>query len=125
MNLEKKNVAVCLILSLITCGIYYLYWVYKMCEQMGELKHTGENDGVKVILLGIITCGIYTMYWTYQTSKDIYYAELDLGMTRVSDNSIINLVLSIFEFHVVAMCIMQASINDVIDELDNPSVHTA
>lgn len=58
-----------IILSLITCGIYSYYFIYKMaadvniaCEGDGE-----ETAGlVAFICLSFITCGIYAWIWYYK-----------------------------------------------------------
>ena len=56
-------------LSLITCGIYSYYFIYKMAY---DVNIACEGDGettcglVKFILLSMITCGIYAYYWYYK-----------------------------------------------------------
>lgn len=58
-----------ILLSLVTCGIYSYYFIYKMaadvnvaCEGDGE-----ETAGlVAFILLSFITCGIYAWVWYYK-----------------------------------------------------------
>lgn len=58
--IEQRNIALCIILSIVTCGIYGLYWIYKLTEDVNKL--TGDpnaTSGGMVILLGIITCNIY------------------------------------------------------------------
>lgn len=58
-----------ILLTIITCGIYGYYFIYKMahdvniaCEGDGE-----ETSGlVAFILLSFITCGIYSWIWQYK-----------------------------------------------------------
>ena len=58
-HIEQRNIALCIILSIITCGIYGLYWIYKLTEDVNTLKgDPNATSGGIVILLGIITCGI-------------------------------------------------------------------
>lgn len=57
----------CIILSLITCGIYGIYWEYCIVQD----SNTASNEpyatsGGMVILLSIVTCGIYGLYWGLQ-----------------------------------------------------------
>jgi hypothetical protein len=58
-----------ILLSLITCGIYGYYFIYKLAE---EVNIACEGDGeqtsglVAFILLSFITCGIYAYYWYYK-----------------------------------------------------------
>ncbi len=42
-----------ILLSIVTCGIYFLYWTYKVFEEMKE--HSGEGvGGVVGLVIGII-----------------------------------------------------------------------
>lgn len=69
-HIEQRNIALCIILSIITCGIYGLYWIYKLTEDVNTLKgDPNATSGGIVILLGIITCGIYMWYWLYKQGR--------------------------------------------------------
>lgn len=55
-------------LSIITCGIYGYYFIYKMAKDVNiACEEDGENTAglVKFIILSFITCGIYTWFWYY------------------------------------------------------------
>lgn len=66
---DDRGLVSYILLSLITCGIYSYYFIYKMaadvnvaCEGDGE-----ETAGlVAFILLSFITCGIYAWIWYYK-----------------------------------------------------------
>lgn len=113
----KKSIAVSIILSIVTCGIYMLYWIASITNDVGVIRHDNNyRSGGMVVLLTIVTCGIYGFYWYFTTSRDIYNVEQDLNM-RTSDNAVINLLLSIFGLSIVAIAIMQSSVNDLSDAL--------
>ena len=53
-----------------TCGIYGLYWLYTLTEDVNKL--TGDpnaTSGGIVILLSLVTCGIYSWYWLYKQGE--------------------------------------------------------
>jgi hypothetical protein len=55
---RERGVLFVILMSLITLGIYYLYWVYKSHEEIKE--HSGQGIGgvlglVIALLLGVIT----------------------------------------------------------------------
>lgn len=57
-----------IIFSIITCGIYSYWFIYKLAQDVNILcSEDGKNTGgiVKFILLSIITCGIYAWFWYY------------------------------------------------------------
>lgn len=56
------------LLTLITCGIYQLYWVHCVARDVniacfGDGKNTG--GAAAFFFFGILTCGIYDIYWWY------------------------------------------------------------
>ena len=91
-----KPIPIMLLLNIVTCGIYYIYWIYqtsveiKTCSEREDLNPTIE------ILLGIITCGLYFKYWYYKYGK-IVYKELPLkaGMNNTEDKTMVLVVIDI------------------------------
>lgn len=58
-----------IVLSLITCGIYGYYFLYKMAHDVNvACDGDGEQTSglVAFILLSMITCGIYAYIWYYK-----------------------------------------------------------
>lgn len=101
----NKNIVLCVILSIVTCGIYGLYWLWTINEAARTVNpNEWQTSGGMVILLFIVTCGIYSVYWNYKMGK-VFTA---IG---ASDNSVLYLVLSIFGLSIVNLCIMQDAIN--------------
>ena len=61
-----------ILLSLVTCGIYGYWFVYKMAQDTNTICEGDGNNTpglAAFILLSIITCGIYSIYWQYQLAK--------------------------------------------------------
>lgn len=61
--IKNWNIALCIVLSIITCGIYGIYWMYKASEKVAYVKqrNTGEVDSsssVLYLILGIVGFGI-------------------------------------------------------------------
>jgi len=58
-----------ILLSIITCGIYGYYFIYKMAHDVNiACSGDGESTGglVAFILLSLVTCGIYSWIWEYK-----------------------------------------------------------
>lgn len=65
---SPQGLASYIILSIITCGIYSYYFIYKMAHDVNiACEGDGENTSglVAFILLSLITCGIYAWFWYY------------------------------------------------------------
>ncbi len=67
--IKERNIFMFILLSIVTCGIYPLYFYYKLAEDMnivcdGDGERTTEY--IIAFLLSIITCGFYMFYWFYK-----------------------------------------------------------
>ena len=105
--MRRRSIARIIVLSIITCGIYYLVaWV----QIFSDINYAArENDtAITDLLLSIVTCGIWGIYCFWKYSKKLY----DMG---AEDNSLINVLLSVLGFPIISLCIMQSSINNLID----------
>ena len=101
----NKNIVLCVILSIVTCGIYGLYWMYTINEAARTVNpNEWQMGGGMVILLSIVTCGIFGLYWYYKMGK----AFMAVG---APDNSLLYLVQSTFGLGLVNLCIKQDAIN--------------
>ncbi|HWT73198.1 MAG TPA: DUF4234 domain-containing protein [Mobilitalea sp.] len=67
----KRDIVLCIILSIITCGIYSLYWFVVLTDDTNALVGEPDTSGIASLLLTIITCGIYGFYWAYRNGEKI------------------------------------------------------
>lgn len=107
---NQRNIAVCIILTLVTCGIYGIYWFIVLTDDVNESAGHFHTSGVVCFLLGIITCGIYTIYWAYKMGEGV-----DIIKTRSGRNSsntgIVYILLSIFGFGIITYALIQDTLN--------------
>lgn len=114
MKGENRSVVKLIILSVITCGIYYLYWQYKIAE---ELKLYLGDESIKpgLDLFLCIICAPYIIYWYYKYGKLVAEAQRYAGLPA-EDNSILYVILSIFGLVIVNAAIMQSSMNKLWEQ---------
>lgn len=111
--IKRRNIALCIIFSIITCGIYTMYWLVKINNEGKELADQKEfTSGGLVLLFTIITCGIYGIYWGYKAGE---MTDKMKGNPYGSTN-ILFLILSIFGLDIINYAIMQDAINKKLDE---------
>ena len=102
----------CIILSLITCGIYGIYWEYCIVQD----SNTASNEpyatsGGMVILLSIVTCGIYGLYWAYKNGNRMNAAMARAGLPCDTNKALLYVILNIFSLSIVTMALMQDDLN--------------
>ena len=65
-----RSIPLCILFTFITCGIYGIYWMIKMNDEINLLAgEPNATSGVMVFLFSIITCGIYGFYWLAQINN--------------------------------------------------------
>jgi hypothetical protein len=100
-----------IILSIITCGIYYLFW---QAREMGAVNYLLEDEKYnfwKWLLLTIITCGIYHIYYEYILAQSIMEVQRRLGRPVSGNLHILSVILAIVGLNIVADAIQQDEIN--------------
>lgn len=112
--ITRKSIATAIILSIVTCGIYGLYWLYQINDSVAQASGIQRMSGGVVLLLEIITCGLYGIYWAYIMGKDMQEAQARRNMP-ITDNSILYLVLSIFGLQIVNLALIQNDLNNMPD----------
>ena len=108
--LQNRNVVLAIILSLVTCGIYSIYWFIVMTDDANKVSGDNKTSGAMAFVFSLITCGIYELYWYYQMGKKLYTAGKNYGKD-IADNSVIYLVLGIFGLGIVSYALIQSDLN--------------
>ena len=69
---EPRNIAIAIILTIVTCGIYGIYWFIVLTNETNEAacEPNGTSGGI-AFLLTLVTCGIYGFYWAYKQGEKI------------------------------------------------------
>ena len=108
--MQKRSVLAVVLLTLVTCGIYQLYWYYVMAEDLNAKDSTKPEltNFVLAILLGVITCGIYLLYWLFR-----FYEKADAVLGK--SNLIIYFILSLFGFEIVSTALLQNDVNQFVE----------
>jgi hypothetical protein len=66
--IKKRSLVAVILLSIVTLGIYGLYWIYKLAKDTNTIC---EGDGHKTrgllfyFFIGLITFGIYNLVWIF------------------------------------------------------------
>lgn len=106
-----RSIPVSVILSILTCGIYLYYWVFKVNDEMNQISgDVKATTGGMVVLFMIITCGIYGYYWYYMMGCK----NDKINRSENGTSGILFLILGIFGLGIVNLAIMQDTINKTI-----------
>jgi hypothetical protein len=102
-----KNIALSLILTLVTCGLYNIYWQYQQILTLNDMLKEDKYHFWPWLLLSLVTCGLYHVYHEYRLSEDIAKV---CGRENRNDG-LIAIVLSVFGLSFIVDAIQQSHIN--------------
>lgn len=110
INLPDRSIVTCVILSLITCGIYGIYWFICLTDDANIASEENDTSGGLAFVLTLITCNIYGIYWAYRMGQKISAAGQKRNIV-VGDNAILYLILQLLGLGIINYCLMQNELN--------------
>ena len=108
-TVQQRNIALCIVLSVVTCGIYALYWFVCLTDDTNTAAGVEGTSGVLALVFTLITCGIYGLYWAYKCGEKLDKAKTDRGMSA-SNGGVLYLILYIFG-GIIAYALIQNELN--------------
>ena len=109
-GIQNRSIALAIVLSIVTCGIYGIYWMIKLNDEINQLAgEDSATSGIMVLVFTLITCGIYGLFWQYKMGERV-----DRIKGANGNSGLIFLVLSFFGLGIVGYCLMQDTINKSI-----------
>lgn len=107
---RPRSIPLCIVLSIITCGIYGIYWFVSLTDEVNEVTQEYDTSGIVAFLLSLVTCGIYSIYWGYKMGDKLDRARMRNNIPAGSF-PILFLVLNIFGLSIVTCAIIQSELN--------------
>ncbi len=106
-----SNIALDVILSVITCGIYWFFWQARQMRAINYLLGHERYSFWLWFFLTLITCGLYNIYYEYYMAQGIVEAQDSRGYLRSKDLPVLSLILTIIGLNIVTDAIQQNEIN--------------
>lgn len=110
----KLNIPLYLIFSLLTCGLFGLYWNYLQMEACNTMLKRTEFRFGRWLLFSILTCGIYLIYYQYQMGAAIVEIQRNRNVHVFESLPIVSVFTTIFGFSIVTDCVHQHEINKLV-----------
>ena len=110
-SVAPRSIALCIVLTIITFGIYGLVWMCRLNNDVNELAQDPiAPGGGTVVFLAIVTLGIYGLFWLYKMGQ-----KCDEIREINASSGILYLILGIFGLSIVSYALIQDSINKVLE----------
>lgn len=112
--IKQKSIVTCIILSIVTCGIYGIIWFINIVDDLNTASgDVNGQSGVMVFLLSLVTCNIYGLYWAYKAGEKVSIIRRRNGLSSDSNNGILYLILNLLGFGIVTYALVQTELNNV------------
>lgn len=112
--IKQKSIVTCIILSIITCGIYGIIWFINIVDDLNTASgDVNGQSGVVVFILTLVTCNIYGLYWAYKAGEKVSIIRQRNGLSSDSNNGILYLILNLFGLNIVTYALVQSELNNV------------
>ena len=86
-----RSIVVYILLNLVTFGIYGLYTVYSIAQDMNEMCDDDEHTGglLFFIVISLLTFGIYSLIWEYKIGNRVFRNAPQYGIMVRGDGTTI------------------------------------
>ena len=111
MRSGYRSIPAGIIFTLITCGIYNLFWNWHQMETCNELVGREEFAPGRVFLLSLVTCGIYFIYYQYCMGGVIVEIQRKRQVPPFENLPLLSLLLSLFGMSMIVDAIHQHELN--------------
>ena len=110
VKIPERSIVTSVIFSIITCGIYGIYWFITLTDDANIVSEENDTSGGLAFILSLITCNIYGIYWAYRMGQKIHAAGGKRNIA-VGDNAVLYLILQFLGLGIVNYCLMQNELN--------------
>lgn len=105
MAIKERNIVTAIILTLITCGIYGIYWCVMLAKESVSVKDASDNGLLEIILMLFLP-----FIGLFMCEKKFAEGCADKGIAH-TDNSILYLILGLVGLGIVGLCMLQNDLN--------------
>lgn len=111
----KGNFALDIIFSLLSCGIYSIFWQARIFRVMNAFLGEEKFNVWTWCLLSLITCGIYNVFVQYEVARSINSIQSERRLKVNEMLPLLSVALSIFTHHLLTVGFHQLEINAFYD----------
>lgn len=105
MEIKQRNIVTCILLTLVTCGIYGIYWLIMLAREAVSVKDPMDNGILEIVLMLFLPfLGVFLV------EKKLAEGCAAKGIPH-TDNSILYLILGLVGLGIVSVCMMQNDLN--------------
>lgn len=105
MNIKNRNIVTAIVLTLVTCGIYGIYWAICLAREAVSVKDPSDSAILEIVLMLFVP-----FLGFFLAEKKLSEGCAAKGIPH-TDNSILYLILGLVGLGIVNYCMLQNDLN--------------
>ena len=114
---QKKSLLTISLLSLVTCGIYMLYWIYTTSKDVNSYMEEEYFNPSLSAVLSLATCGLFTVYWFYKYGTIVFNdMSKKANLESYGESALVLAILLFVPFgYIYSIVALQSKLNIIYD----------
>ena len=119
-NFQSKSLLNVGVLSIVTCGIYLICWIYVTTNDVNSYMEEEYFNPTLAVVLSIVTCGLFTIYWFYKYGNVIFNdMSKKANLDSYGESAIVVALLILVPFgYLYSVHTLQSKLNIIYDKLN-------
>lgn len=119
-NFQSKSLLNVGVLSIVTCGIYLICWIYVTTNDVNNYMEQEYINPTLAVVLSIVTCGLFTIYWFYKYGNVIFNdMSKKANLDSYGESAIVVALLILVPFgYLYSVLTLQSKLNIIYDKLN-------
>ena len=105
MEIKSRNIVTCILLTIITCGIYGIYWVICLAREAVAVKDPADSAVLEIVLM------LFLPFVGFYLAEQKFTAGCEARGIPHNDNSVLYLILGLLGLGIVNYCMLQSDLN--------------
>ncbi len=110
--LKNRNIALVIVLGIVTCSIYLFYWLYVTADALEQQGQAGGQSAMIILILSIVICPVGFLLFGMSANDNLNNIKAQKGIEQ-ADNKVLYIVLGIL-IPIVLVCLVQNEINKLV-----------
>ena len=107
MNIKNRNVVTAIILTIVTCGIYGIYWAIMLAREAVSVKDASDDGILEIVLM------LFLPFLGFFLAEKKFAEGCQARGIAHKDNSVIYLILGLVGLGIVNFCMLQSDLNKI------------
>ena len=107
MQIQQRNIVTAIILTIVTCGIYGIYWAVMLAKESVSVKDANDSGVLEIVLMLFLP-----FLGFFLAEKKLAEGCAARGIAH-KDNAILYLVLGLVGLGIVGYCMLQNDLNQL------------